>query len=347
VLAGNPLLDELLVVPRSRGAARIRQDLTIAARLRSQGWDTVVDLQSGPRSAWLTLATRAPRRIGYARAGRNWVYTHRLPRPSHAADRHSVENQWSLITPLMRRIFAPPDRSRWPTEMPPNDAASEAVAARLADAGVGTGERLILIHVSAGNRFRRWSEWRFAELAARLAAAALERRVVITSGPSDMEAAARVRNMALLRLDFASRARIPAIPELSLAQLRAALEFTALFIGGDSGPLHVASTSTAPIVGIFGPTTPERSSPWRDPRLPFASVDVGPLPCRPCDQRRCVPGDFRCLTGLSVAAVLAAAERLLSSSAVGGRISGALPQRAIPPGEIRRSSGTRLPAKTP
>lgn len=314
MLAGNPLLDELLVVSRSRGLARIREDLALAARLRSQRWDTVVDLQSGPRSAWLTLATRAPRRIGYARAGRNGVYTHRFPRPSHATDRHSVENQWPLIASLIHGS-TPPDRSRWPTEMPPDDAASATVAARLADAGVGPCECLILIHVSAGNRFRRWSEWNFAELAARLAAAAPDRRIVMTSGPSDLEAAARVRNLALLRLDLASRARIPAISELSLPELRAALESAALFIGGDSGPLHIASTSRAPIVGIFGPTTPQRSSPWRDASLPFASVDAGPLPCRPCDQRRCVPGDFRCLTGMSVGAVLAAAERLLSTSA--------------------------------
>jgi predicted lipopolysaccharide heptosyltransferase III len=322
VVARNPCLNEVLVAPRSQGTARLREDFALASRLRSQHWDTVVDLQSGTRSAWLTRATRAAVRIGYDSPGRNWAYTLRVPRPARGTQ-HSVENQWPLIAPLDGESWTT-DRRRRPTEMPLDPEATARTAARLAQAGVGPRERLILIHVSAGNRFRRWGEWRFAELAARLAAAAPERRIVITSGPSDVEAAARVRSMALLRLDPESRARIPAISELSLSELRAALESAALFIGGDSGPLHIASTSTAPIVGIFGPTTAQRSSPWRDPSLPFASVDAGPLPCRPCDQRRCVPGDFRCLTGLSVAAVLAASERVLSTPTVPGTNAGGI-----------------------
>jgi ADP-heptose:LPS heptosyltransferase len=86
----------------------------------------------------------------------------------------------------------------------------------------------------------------------------------------------------------------------------------ALFIGGDTGPLHVAATTATPIVGIYGPTLVERSAPWRDPALVTESVQAGPLPCRPCDQRRCLPGDFRCLTWIPPAAVLAAAERALA-----------------------------------
>jgi hypothetical protein len=43
-------------------------------------------------------------------------------------------------------------------------------------------------------------------------------------------------------------------------------------------------------------------------------VEPGPLPCRPCDQRACAPGDFRCLTGIAVTAVREAAERVLEAS---------------------------------
>jgi ADP-heptose:LPS heptosyltransferase len=90
------------------------------------------------------------------------------------------------------------------------------------------------------------------------------------------------------------------------------MDRAALFVGGDSGPLHIASTSDVAIVGLYGPTLPARSAPWRPAELPTASVDVGELPCRPCHQRRCAPGDFRCLTTLSAAAVTEAAERLLA-----------------------------------
>jgi ADP-heptose:LPS heptosyltransferase len=64
-------------------------------------------------------------------------------------------------------------------------------------------------------------------------------------------------------------------------------------------------------VALFGPTLPERSMPWRDPAIPGVAVDAGPLPCRPCHQRRCVPGDFRCLTTIAPGAVVDAARYAL------------------------------------
>jgi ADP-heptose:LPS heptosyltransferase len=103
--------------------------------------------------------------------------------------------------------------------------------------------------------------------------------------------------------------------DFDLAELRALVARSRLFVGGDTGPLHIAATTATPVVGVFGPTLPERSSPWRDPAHPTAAVAVAGLPCRPCDQHECVPGDFRCLTTLRPEEVLAAAERLLKRTA--------------------------------
>jgi len=65
------------------------------------------------------------------------------------------------------------------------------------------------------------------------------------------------------------------------------------------------------IVELLGPTMAGRSRPWRDPRWYAETVDAGELPCRPCAQRHCVPGDFRCLTRISADQVAAAAERAI------------------------------------
>ena len=56
--------------------------------------------------------------------------------------------------------------------------------------------------------------------------------------------------------------------EFDLAELRVLVARAALYIGGDSGPLHVAGTTATPIVALFGPTLPERSMPWRPATLP-------------------------------------------------------------------------------
>ena len=86
VVAGNPHLTQVMVITRTRGWARLRDDLRLARRLRAERFDAVLDLHGGPRSSWLTWATRAPQRIGYDIQGRGWqVHAHRAPAPRPAA----------------------------------------------------------------------------------------------------------------------------------------------------------------------------------------------------------------------------------------------------------------------
>jgi ADP-heptose:LPS heptosyltransferase len=170
----------------------------------------------------------------------------------------------------------------------------------------------VIVHVSAGNPFRRWPPEAFTDLIVRLASADAHRRIILTAGPSDREAATRILDAAERQLDVESRERIVRFGEIDLAELRSLVARAALYIGGDSGPLHIAATTTTPIVALFGPTLPEWSAPWRDLALVTELVDVGALPCRPCEQRRCAPGDFRCLTTLPAEQVAAAAERAIA-----------------------------------
>jgi lipopolysaccharide heptosyltransferase II len=311
VVARNPHLTEVLAIARARGMRRLREDWTIARRLRQARFDLVVDLHGGPRSAWLAWATRAPVRVGYDVPGRAWMYTRVVHRPRRLLPRHSVLSQWDLL-PAVDAAFPPtPDRTADRVEMPVDPAAAAKVASQLARVDVPTSGRLIVIHVSAGNPFRRWPESAFADLASGLVGEGDNRWVLLTGGPSDRAATTRVLGAARAQAGRAA-GRLLNAEAWSLAELRAACDRAALYIGGDSGPLHIASTSDVPIVGLYGPTLPDRSAPWRPDTIRTASVDVGELPCRPCDQRVCAPGDFRCLTTLGAGAVRAAAERLLA-----------------------------------
>ena len=65
VVRDNPHLTEVIVAERPKGLRRITYDLRLARRLRRARFDVVVDFHGGPRSAWLTRATGAGRRIGY------------------------------------------------------------------------------------------------------------------------------------------------------------------------------------------------------------------------------------------------------------------------------------------
>ena len=208
--------------------------------------------------------------------------------------------------------------------------AAAAVSRRLSDAGIGPAHRLVVIHVSAGNPFRRWPANHFVELALRLAANDANRRIILTSGPSEAEAARAIVAQARQRLALETGSsgagggspdrpaagaaeRIRTGDEYSLAELRSLVARAAAYVGGDSGPLHVAATSDVPIVGLYGPTLPVRSAPWRPPAAATAAVERLDLACRPCDQRRCVTDEYRCLTGIGPEQVVAAVEQVLAA----------------------------------
>ncbi len=317
IVAGNPHLNDVIIAAHRHGLGRIADDWSLARRLRRERFDLALDLHGGPRSAWLTWASGAKVRVGYDVPGRSWLYTRVVHRPRELRARHSVENQWDLLRAVDPAFAAGPDRERDRIEVALDPRAARAIDTRIAGWRIPAAARIVVLHVSAGNPFRRWPEAAFAELAAGLVLGGDDRWLVVTGGPSDRAATSRVLTDAMARAG-AARGRLVDGESLSLGDLRALVERSALFVGGDSGPLHLASASNVPIVALFGPTLPERSAPWRPAALPLETVDVGALPCRPCDQRVCAPGDFRCLTGLAAADVRRAAERVLS---VGGERS--------------------------
>ena len=310
VVLNNPNLSDVIVAPRVRGLGGMLADVALGRRLKAAQYDVAIDFHGGPRASLLTWLSGAPVRIGYEIAGRGWMYTRRIARPRELRRRHSVENQWDLLDPLDIR---PPTRSIDPVEMPADGTTTATVEARLRQCGVRANDPIVVVHVSAGNPFRRWPIEHFVALIAKLAGDDQRRRFVVTSGPSEGDAAARVIADARSALGEDAAARVVSCGEFSLAELRALLDRAALYIGGDSGPLHIAATTHVPIVGLYGPTLPVRSAPWRSDRYRTESVDVGELPCRPCDQRVCAPGDFRCLTRIQPEQVLEACLHVLRS----------------------------------
>lgn len=327
IVEGNPHIDELIVVPRRRGLSRIREDVAMAGRLARGRFDVAIDLHGGPRSAWLTWASRAPRRIGYTITGRSWMYTEAIPRSRQLTPRHSVLNQWDLLVPLG---IPPLDPAGDPVQMSHDVQAADRVESYLARSRVRPENPLIVIHVSASTRFKRWPEESFVALVVALVRQDGSRRVLLISGPSDVEAAQRIANAARRDVGAQANAILESQP-LELGELRALFERAAAFVGGDSGPLHIAATTSVPIVELLGPTLAERSYPWRDRRWFSEIVDPGELPCRPCHQRTCVPGDFRCLTSIGPERVMAAAERALSSTPRAGLgLARSVNERRIP-----------------
>lgn len=315
VVKNHPDIDELIIVSRRRGVRRVLDDLRLARQLRRARFDLVIDLHGGPRSSWLARATGATQRIGYDVTGRSWLYTRTVARPRELRPRHSVVNQWDLLSAIEGWSAPAPDPAVDSVSMASDAAADTTIERRLRALNIGPTHELMVVHVSAGNPFRRWPEAAFVRLICALASANDVRRIILSSGPSDAAVAHRIVAAAKTELGAGRADRIVDFGDFDLAELRALVVRSRLFVGGDTGPLHIAATTRTPIVGIFGPTLSARSAPWRDPAIPTESVEIHGLPCRPCEQRVCVPGDFRCLTTLRPDDVVLAAERVLRRSA--------------------------------
>jgi ADP-heptose:LPS heptosyltransferase len=310
VVAANPHLNQTIVIRHRRGWRRVLEDLSLARRLRSMNIDIAIDMHGGPRSGWLTFASRARVRVGYDVPGRRWMFTSVVARPRGYAPRHSVRNQWDLLAPVDPVFLEPPDPGRDRIEMPVDPGALSAIDTRLESAGVRPDDTVVILHSGAGNEFRRWPEESFADVARAIASDAPSNRVVVIGSAAESETVQRVVREATGGNPALSD-RITPAAGWPLAQMRALMERAALFIGGDSGPMHIAATTDVPIVALFGPTLPVHWAPWRPSALPFVAIEPGVLECRPCDQRICAPGDFRCLRATPASRVIEAARRLL------------------------------------
>ncbi|HJO17627.1 MAG TPA: glycosyltransferase family 9 protein [Vicinamibacterales bacterium] len=323
VLSENQHLTKLIIAERPRGFRRLIYDLQLAQRLRAARFDAVIDFHGGPRGNWLTWVTRAQTRIGYSMPYRRWPYTHLVRRPVQTEPRHSVMNQWDLLSSLDKSLAARPDPERDPVEMNGNIETALSVYKKLITAELirktiacrrlvrDKTKGFVVIHVRVGTPFRQWPIEFFIETIVNLAAFDPELRFVVTSDPSDPSTTNQIITEVHARTGRATPL-VTSADHFGVAELQSLIIRAALFIGGDSGPLHIAATTTTPIVGIYGPTLATRSSPWRSPALITESVDVGELPCRPCDQRHCEPGDFRCLRTLPAIKVISAAKRALT-----------------------------------
>ncbi len=310
ILHGCPYVDELIPFDKhafDRPAALLRPErwlglVRLARALRRRRYDVVIIPRhlttrwGALKFAALALATGAPRRVGLDN-GRGWFLTDRVPDEGFGA-RHEVEYDLSVVARLGAHTE---DVRLWL----PSDPGAEAWADRLT---ARWPRPLVVLHPGSGaySVARRWPAERFATLAD----AWLERHggtVVLIDASPEVTAAVR------------QAARWPLVDlggKTSLLQTIALIRRCDLFVGNDSGPLHMAAAAGVPAVGIYGPSNHLAWGPWG----PHTAVVKRDLSCMPCFYRGHELGSPQgcperpCLTALPVEAVLSAAEALRHSA---------------------------------
>ena len=264
----------------------------MAGRLRQLGAEDVLVLAPSLRGAVLAGLSGIPRRRGIGGEGREAVLTqvHRVPgglRGQHLA-RTWFEAAGGKGEPSLP-VWRPGPRG---------EAGLRALAGILADT---TGFAAYAPGATYGPT-KQWPAGAFARLAVEVEAR-WGLRPVFVGGPAE-----RVLTASLAArtggLDLAGRTDLPT--------LVAVLARAALFVGNDSGPMHVAAAVGTPTVGVFGSTSPV----WTAPRGPWVRV-VGPAPvaCSPCFRADC-PFGLECLVDLHPGVVLGAVESIIGDSEV-------------------------------
>lgn len=272
----------------------------LARALRREKFDVAVLFQNAFDAAWITWRAQIPRRIGYARQGRSWLLTQAIPVPAKAEmPGHEAYDYLELLR-----------RAGWLERLPRVDEVTIRVTEerrrtaleRLFAAGVRQDSvRIAFASGAAYGSAKCWEPERYAALADRLIDA-FDADVILFGAAQERETAARIagamRNHACNLVGATTIADLPGL-----------LSHCRVFIGNDSGAMHVAGAVGVPVIGIFGPTDAEGTRPL----TPQFALIREPVDCSPCFLRKC-PIDHRCMTRISVERVFEAARVLLASA---------------------------------
>ncbi len=285
VLDGLPAINHFVPLPQRPG---FLASFGLGRTLRQSKPDLAVVFPNSPRAAWLAWLSGATQRIGFARGGRGILFTQSLARYTEARKRVPRYTALEYLA-LSEAVGAIDDNAG--LELHADEDERAAVRSFLSPGRPVVG-------IAPGAAFgpsKQWLPERFAAVADQLADD-VNAQCVLMTGPGE-----EATRDAVIKA-----ARTPLIichgDTPTIARLKATIAEVDLLIGNDSGPRHIAIAFKKPVICIMGSTSPRYTeSPWETGEVVRIDVD-----CGPCQLPYCTT-DHRCMTGVSVARVVAAA----------------------------------------
>ena len=271
----------------------------LAAEMRAQKFDVALLLQNAFDAAWLAWRAGIPERIGYARDGRSLLLTKAVPVPKPG---EIPAHEKFYYLELLRRagwLEALPDEALISLSVKPE--ASRRAAETLLHAGARPNA--VRVAIGAGASYgsaKCWPPARFAEVANRLQSESGADVILFGTAAETAVSQAIAAEMRRPPIDLTGKTEIADLPAL-LSNCR-------LFLGNDSGAMHLAAAVGLPVVAVFGPTDPHGTAPV----TPRSTIVQEKPYCSPCFLRRC-PTDHRCMTRVTPDAVAAAVKPWLAS----------------------------------
>jgi heptosyltransferase I len=234
---------EFLTIDKTRFAAEL---VRLRSRLRTRRFDVLLHMQVSLRASLVSLAVRAPLRIGFDRARARdgqWLFTNRRIRARR--NEHVLDSFWGFTEALgieARRL-------EWNLPL-------TADGVTYAQHVIPDSRPTLLVSACSSHTLRNWRPGYYASVCDH-AARRWNMRVILCGGPTRIE-----RDMAHAIASHAEHAPVNQVGRDTLPQMLALLARATLLLTPDSGPAHMATAVGTPVIGLYAATNPERSGPY-------------------------------------------------------------------------------------
>jgi heptosyltransferase-1 len=222
----------------------------IRRELGQRRYQLAIDFQGSIKSAVIAGWSNAPRVVGFRDPKERPAarfYHHKIDRLAP----HVIAQNLGLVCQALQRSMPASNAADPPDLLPGAEDASQSATQSLPNS-------FAILNPTAGWAAKEWPAERYGELAKQLAKRGLES--LINIGPGEREATLAD---VVERTSAGTARRI----QCSIGQLIGVTRRASLFVGGDTGPMHLANALGIPVVAIFGPTDPVRNGPYYNPHI--------------------------------------------------------------------------------
>ncbi len=301
LLLGHPAINTVLSLPSGTESGFWRR-VKFARSLQKYQFDVGIVFPNSFGSAFLLSLTGAKYRLGYNTDGRDILLTHPITTTTHLKkSQYRVEYYFKIFSPLRMDV---PDTVFSPVVKQEGDLS---VREALLNIGLDEDEEFITLHPGTSKVERSWHVERFGILCQKIFKADGKKLVLLGTKSEE--------NMLNRIKDYCPPGKVKVTPPMNLRVLAGVLKKSRIFIGNDSGMMHLAAMVGTPIVGIFGPGNPNTTGPYMSSE--YFEILTQNYSCSPCRQRffkECKPSPHNkpyCLEDVTVKNVHDAIHRLL------------------------------------
>lgn len=296
VIRDNPYIDEIIIFERKELQKTYKEEGIIAAlnflssfgkKLKNYHFDIAIDFQTLFKSGIITRLSGAPERIGFDKWRElNKLFTNKRIKSNKG---HTVDKYLDLVELAGGKADSTPVKIYYSKE------EGDYVDGFLKEEGLH-GKKWVAINPGASWTSKLWGGERYAKLCDLLSESQVPH--VLVWGPGEEKIVEEICQMAGNKPLVA--------PPTTITQLACMLERSSLYVGGDTGPMHMAVAMGTAVVGIFGPSDPERNGPYGEGhKVLQADID-----CIKCWKRSC-PKALECMESVSPQSVLEGIKEIL------------------------------------